>query len=37
MCEGFKLQCQILQAMIAVVENGLVQVPLFDVNQNPPV
>jgi hypothetical protein len=34
---GFKLQCQILQAMISVVENGLVQVPLSDPSQQPPV
>ena len=34
--KGFKLQSQILQAMITVVESGQVQVPLFDPSTNPP-
>lgn len=33
---GFKLQSQILQAMICVVESGHVQVPLFDPSSQPP-
>ena len=33
--KGFKLQSQILQAMITVVESGHVQVPLFDPSSQP--